>query len=215
MSQKIPDEEEKRMAAKSPYKIFRKYFITGMIVIIPLWVTILVIRAVVNLVNDTFHLLPPAVHPRTYIPFRGIEYLIAFLLIILIGLLASNFMGRKFLGFGESLLSKIPVVKTIYQGVKHLTIGIVGERKIFSRVVLLEYPIKGLLFIGFVTGEIIPSLTPSEGRKMLKVFVPTTPNPTSGFFCIVAEDEVKNLNISVDEAFKLIISAGYADLKFD
>lgn len=194
-------------------KIFRKYFITGMIVIIPLWITILVIRAVVNLMDDTFNLLPPIIHPRTYIPFLGIEFLIALLLIILIGALASNYFGRKFLGLGESLLSRIPVVKTIYQGVKHLTIGIVGEKKIFSRVVLLEYPIKGLFSIGFVTGEIAPSLTTGEEQKMLKVFVPTTPNPTSGFFCIAAEDEVKNLNISVDQAFKLIISAGYADLE--
>lgn len=201
------------MAAKRLSKIFRKYFITGMIVIIPLWITILVIRAVVNLMDDTFNLLPPVIHPRTYIPFRGTEFLIALLLIILIGFLASNYFGRKFLGLGESLLSRIPVVKTIYQGVKQLTIGIVGERKIFSRVVLLEYPIKGLFFIGFVTGEIAPSLTTGEERKMLKVFVPTTPNPTSGFFCIAAEDEVKNLKISVDEAFKLIISAGYADLE--
>lgn len=184
-----------------------------MIVIIPLWITILVIRAVVNLMDDTFNLLPPVIHPRTYIPFRGTEFLIALLLIILIGFLASNYFGRKFLGLGESLLSRIPVVKTIYQGVKQLTIGIVGERKIFSRVVLLEYPIKGLFFIGFVTGEIALPLTTGEERKMLKVFVPTTPNPTSGFFCIAAEDEVKNLKISVDEAFKLIISAGYADLE--
>jgi uncharacterized membrane protein len=196
-------------------KLFRRYFITGMIVIIPLWITILVIRAIVNLIDDTFNLLPAVVHPRTYISFGGIEFLIAFLLIILIGLLASNFLGRKFLGLGESLLSRIPVVKTIYQGVKHLTIGIVGERKIFSRVVLLEYPIKGLFFIGFVTGKVTLSFTKEKERKMLKIFIPTTPNPTSGFFCIAAEEEVKPLNISVDEAFKLIISAGYADLEID
>ena len=114
--------------------------------------------------------------------------------------------------YGEIILSKIPVIRTVYQGVKHLTTGIVGEKKIFSQAVLLEFPIKGLKFIGFVTGEEKSQLT-TETAKLLKIFIPTTPNPTSGFFCYVPEDKVEKLNISVDEAFKLIISAGYANLE--
>lgn len=195
--------------------IFRKYFVAGMIVLIPLWVTIIVIKALVNLIDDTFNLVPPVIHPRTYIPFFGIELIIALLLIIFVGAVANNFFGKKILSFGELLLARIPVVKTIYHGVKHLTTGIIGDKKVFSRVVLLEFPIKGLLFIGFVTGE-APQIVPGNGnKKMLKIFIPTTPNPTSGFFCMAAEDEVKPLDISVDEAFKLIISAGYAELKID
>jgi len=191
--------------------IFRRYFVTGMIVIVPVWVTILIIKAVVNFLDRSFSFLPHFMQPRTYIPFFGVEIIIALLLIIIIGVLASNFFGKKLLNLGERILTKIPVIKTIYQAVKHLTTGIFSDRKIFSRVVLLEFPIKGLSFIGFVTGEEKDIVSRQKGKKMLKVFIPTTPNPTSGFFCIAAEDEVQYLDISVDEAFKTIISAGYGE----
>jgi uncharacterized membrane protein len=190
--------------------MIRKYFVTGMIVIIPIWVTILILRAVANLIEDAFTLLPPSLHPRTYISFFGIELVIAVVLILFIGLLASNFFGKKFLKLGELVLAKIPIIKTIYQGVKHLTIGVLGEKRMFSKVVLLEFPIKGLSFIGFVTGEDTRLIHNRNGKKMLNVFIPTTPNPTSGFFCVAAEEEVTYLDMSVDEAFKLIISAGYS-----
>lgn len=196
-------------------KILRKYFIAGIAFIVPLWVTIFIIRAVINLIDGTFKFIPPVLQPRTYIKFFGVEIVIALLLIILAGMLASNYLGKKFLSLGEILLAKIPIVKTIYQGVKHLTSGILSEKKIFTRVVLLEFPIKGLSFIGFVTGEWTHFMPGNAARKMLKVFIPTTPNPTTGFFCIASEDEVKTLEMSVDEAFKLIISAGYADLKVE
>jgi len=192
--------------------IFKKYFVTGMVVIVPLWVTILLLKAVISLVNNTFNLLPPSVHPKTYLPFFGVELIIALLLIIIVGLIASNFFGKKLLRFGEIILNKIPVIKTIYQAVKHLTTGIVSERKIFSRAVLLEFPIKGLSFIGFVTGESTDEIAQQSGKKLLKIFIPTTPNPTSGFFCFASEEDVINLDLTVDEAFKMIISAGYSDV---
>ena len=182
-----------------------------MMVIIPIWVTILLLRAIANLIQDAFALLPPAIQPSTYVSIFGIELAIALVLILLIGLIASNFLGKKFLKLGERVLAKIPVIKTIYQGVKQLTIGILGEKRMFSKVVLLEFPIKGLSFMGFVTGEDTELVHNRDGKKMLKIFIPTTPNPTSGFFCVAAEDEVTYLDISVDEAFKLIISAGYAN----
>lgn len=196
-------------------KIFRKYFITGMIIIIPLWITILLIKAVVNLVNGTLNLIPPVINPKTYIPFFGIELIIALFLIILVGVLANNYLGKKIFRLGEIILAKIPVIKTIYQGVKYLTIGIMSDKKIFSQVVLVEFPRKGLFFIGFVTGEEKYLIPNKKDTKMLKIFIPTTPIPTSGFFCMVAENEVKYLDLSVDEAFKLIISAGYSNFKID
>jgi len=192
--------------------IFKKYFITGMVIIVPLWVTILLLKAVISLIDNTFKLLPSSIHPKTYLPFFGIELIIALLLIIIVGLTASNFFGKKLLRVGEIILNKIPIIKTIYQAVKHLTTGIVSERKIFSRAVLLEFPIKGLSFIGFVTGESTDVIPQQNSKKMLKVFIPTTPNPTSGFFCFASEDEVKELNLTVDEAFKMIISAGYSEV---
>jgi uncharacterized membrane protein len=201
------------MVLQKIFKALRNYFVTGMIVIIPIWVTILLLRAIVNLIQDTFAVLPSAVHPRTYISFFGIELLIGLVLILLIGWLAGNFFGKKFLKLGEFVLAKIPIIKTVYHGVKQLTIGVLGEKRMFSKVVLLEFPIKGLSFVGFVTGEDTQLIPNHDGKKMLKIFIPTTPNPTSGFFCIAAEDQVTYLDISVDEAFKLIISAGYSNLQ--
>ncbi len=201
------------MIAQRIYRKIRNYSITGMIVIIPIWVTILLLSAIVKIVQDAFALLPPAVHPRTYISFFGIELLIAIVLILMIGLIANNLIGKKFLNYAERVLAKIPVIKTLYQGIKQLTIGVLGEKKMFSKVVLLEFPIKGLSFIGFVTGEDTQLIHNRDGKKMLKIFIPTTPNPTSGFFCVAAEEEVTYVDISVDEAFKLIISAGYSNLQ--
>lgn len=201
------------MPAKKFTKTLRRYFITGIVVIVPIWVTVLIIRAVINLINKTFNFLPLVLQPKTYVQFFGIGLIVALLLILLVGALGSNYLGKKFLRFGENLLSRIPVIKTVYQGVKYLTTGIVGDKKVFSRVVLLEFPMKGLSLIGFVTGEAAGLVPDSRGKKLLKVFVPTTPNPTTGFFFIVEEEEVQSLDISIEEAFKLIISAGFADLR--
>lgn len=201
------------MFIKNLYRILRKYFLTGLIIIVPLWVTIAIIRAVVNLIDKTFNFMPAVLQPKTYVQFTGVEILIAIAIIMLVGILASNYLGKKFLSHGEILLAKIPIIKTIYQGVKYLTAGIIGEKKIFSRVVLLEFPRKGLSSIGFVTGEAKQVLPEQSDKKFLKIFIPTTPNPTTGFFVIVAEDEVKAIDLNVEEAFKLIISAGFADVK--
>jgi len=203
------------MIAKKITKIIRNYFVAGMITIIPVWITVLAIMAIVNLVTDTFNLLPPALQPSTYFPYFGVELVIALFLIIIVGFIANNFFGKRIIKLGESILAKIPIVKTVYQSVKHLTTGIVSDKKIFSRVVLIEFPIKGILCIGFVTGEDTQFLGGREKRKMLKIFVPTTPNPTTGFFCLAPEEEVKPLHLSVDEAFKMIMSVGYSDLKID
>ena len=160
---------------------------------------------------SSFNFLPPKLQPQTYIPVFGVELVIAFVLIILIGFMVSNFLGKKFLGIWESFLSRIPFIKTIYKGVKQLTSGVVSDKKMFSRVVLIQYPVRNLYVIGFVTGEDKHFLKDTKGKKMLKIFIPTTPNPTSGFFCIVPEDEVQYLDITSDEAFRLIISAGSAE----
>ncbi len=201
------------MLSKKISKIFKSYFVTGIIVIVPLLVTYIVIRALVNTIGKLFALLPLNLQPQTYIPFFGVEIIIAFILIILIGFLVSNFLGRKFLGVGEKILAKIPIVKTIYQGVKQLTTGIVSDKKMFSKVVLIQYPVRNLHQIGFVTGEDKHFVKRDDGQKMLKIFIPTTPNPTSGFFCIVPESEVQYLDLTADEAFRLIISAGSAELE--
>ncbi|MBU1186758.1 MAG: DUF502 domain-containing protein [Acidobacteria bacterium] len=190
---------------------FRRNFVTGLIVIIPAFVTFVIVRALVRWVNGALSVLPPQYHPRTYIPIFGIEIIIAFILILLIGVAANNFFGKKIINLSESLLARIPVIKTVYQGIKQLSTGIFSDKKIFTRVVMMEFKASGLSLIGFVTGEMESILPGREGKKVLKIFIPTTPNPTSGFFCLAAEENVTPLDISVDEAFKLIISAGYAE----
>jgi uncharacterized membrane protein len=201
------------MLKKKFLMMLRRFFVAGLIAIIPLWVTVLLIRAMVGLVEDTMSFIPTKFHPKTFFPFYGIELVLAILLIILIGVVANNYFGKKLFHQGENLLTRIPVIRTVYHGVKHLTTGIFSDKKIFSRVVLLEFPIKGLFFIGFVTGTSEPYISQLSKKKMLKVFIPTTPNPTSGFFCFAHADEATYLDISVDEAFKLIISAGYSNMK--
>lgn len=192
-------------------KIFKSYFVTGIIVIVPLLVTYIVIRALVNTIGKLFALLPPNLQPQTYFPYFGVEIIIAFILIILIGFLVSNFLGRKFLRFWDKFLAKIPIVKTIYQGVKQLTSGIFSDKKIFSKVVLIQYPVRNLYQIGFVTGEDKHLVKNDTDQKMLKIFIPTVPNPTSGFFCIVPESDVQYLDLTAEEAFRLILSAGSAE----
>ncbi len=210
MNPNFCDRRRPGMYKKSILKILRNNFIAGAVVIIPIWVTILLIKALVNFMDNTFSLLPAVLQPKTYVPFTGAEILIACVFILFIGFLANNIIGNRMVTIGEKILSKIPVVRTIYYGVKHLTKGIVGDKKIFSRVVLIEFPIKGLKFIGFVTGTETFE-TEQRKHKVLKIFVPTTPNPTSGFFCYASEDQVEKTDLTVDEAFKLIISAGYAN----
>ncbi len=191
-------------------KIFKKYFLTGMLVIIPLWITIVVLQAFINITDSALNILPQIVNPKTYLPFPGIGVIIALILIIAVGALASNYFGNRVLIYGENLVNKIPFVRTIYHGVKQLMEGTLANKgSIFSRVVVVEFPRKGMYFIGFVTGTTVQKFEGAE-RRFLKIFIPTTPNPTSGFFCMIPEEDARYLDISIDEAFKLIISAGFA-----
>jgi len=192
---------------KSFGKHIRNYFITGAVLILPLWVTILLIRALMNMVKGAFAWLPPAIHPARFVPVYGIELVMALGVILLVGVIANNILGKKIIRFGERALNKIPVIKTLYSGIKQLTHGILSDKTAFSRVVGVQFPIQGLWFIAFVTGE--ESASPvHESGKVYKLFIPTTPNPTSGFFCYAGEEAVRPLDMSVDDAFKLIISAG-------
>ncbi len=186
----------------------RNYFIAGAAFILPVWVTILLIRALMNVLKNAFAWLPPAVQPSRLVPVYGIELVMALGVILIAGVIANNIIGKKIISSGEKALNRVPVIKTLYSGIKQLTSGILSEKTAFSRVVSVQFPIQGLWFIAFVTGE--ESVSPALGsKKMLKLFIPTTPNPTSGFFCYAGEEAVRPLDLSVDEAFKLIISAGF------
>ncbi|MCB9475647.1 MAG: DUF502 domain-containing protein [Deltaproteobacteria bacterium] len=191
---------------------FRSLFATGLLVIIPLWVTWLTITFVVGLLDSFLDSLPKYLKPETYIgwelPF--VDILFAVLFIVTIGFFARNLLGRRAVRYGENLIARIPLVRNVYTAIKQFTYTLLGGKKRqFDRAVLFEYPLRGVWSIGFVTNHIEkPPLVDKVPPNSLAIFIPTTPNPTSGWFLIVPESDTRPLNISVEDAFKIIISGG-------
>ncbi len=190
--------------------------IAGLLVVIPLattiWLSSIVSKFVLTLVTSV---------PKQLNPFITLNPLlqdlinltlgltVPLLAILLIGLMARNFVGRWLLEFGEGTLSKIPLAGSVYKTLKQLLETFLRDNsKRFRRVVLVEYPREGLFSVGFVTGVVGPSLQPELEQKLLSVFIPTAPNPTTGWYTLVPESSVKDLDISVEDAFRTIISAG-------
>ena len=190
--------------------------IAGLLVVIPLattiWLSSIVSKFVLTLVTSV---------PKQLNPFITLNPLlqdlinltlgltVPLLAILLIGLMARNFVGRWLLEFGEGTLSKIPLAGSVYKTLKQLLETFLRDNsKRFRRVVLVEYPREGLFSVGFVTGVVGPSLQPELEQKLLSVFFPTAPNPTTGWYTLVPESSVKDLDISVEDAFRTIISAG-------
>lgn len=186
-------------------KHLRKYFISGLVVVVPVSLTMYILWAIIKF---TDRLYPSSFFP-IYVPGAGI--IITFFTILLVGLITTNFLGKKLLAMGERIIAYVPLVKEIYLSIKQIAEAIFTHRdKNFRRAVLIEYPRKGIFTMVFVTGVSQASIREKTGKKLLNVFVPTTPNPTSGFFLMVPEDDVIELDMSPDEAFKLIISGGMA-----
>ncbi len=190
--------------------------IAGLLVVIPLattiWLSTLVSRFVLAFLTSI---------PKQLNPFITLNPLLQDLInlalgltvpllgILLIGLMARNFVGRWLLEFGEGTLSRIPLAGSVYKTLKQLLETFLRDNsKRFRRVVLVEYPREGLFSVGFVTGLVGPSLQPELDETLLSVFIPTAPNPTTGWYTLVPESSVKDLNISVEDAFRTIISAG-------
>lgn len=191
----------------------RTYFITGLLTIIPIVVTIYVINLIIKLLNPI--LSRPFAHLLEYnIP--GIEAIIflagigiALVVIIMIGIFTTNILGQKLIASIEKLLAKVPLISSIYNSVKQLLTTIWQNKTSFSRVVLVEYPKDGIYSIGFVTSEANSFLDQAASeKKMVAVYIPTTPNPTSGMLIIFPEDEIVPLKMTPEEASTLIISGG-------
>ena len=190
--------------------------IAGLLVVIPLATTIWLSSIVSKLVFTLVTSIPKQLNPFiTLNPLLQdlinltLGLTVPLLEILLIGLMARNFVGRWLLEFGEGTLSKIPVAGSVYKTFKQLLETFLRDNsKRFRRVVLVEYPREGLFSVGFVTGVVGPSLQPELEQTLLSVFIPTAPNPTTGWYTLVPESSVKDLNISVEDAFRTIISAG-------
>ncbi|NSL55279.1 DUF502 domain-containing protein [Uliginosibacterium aquaticum] len=189
----------------------KKYLITGLLVWIPLVITVWVLRAIVSTLDQSLLLLPQAWQPNNLIGFKlwGLGTLITLLVVIATGVVASNFFGQRLVRTWESVLNRIPVVKQIYSSVKQVSDTLLGPGgQAFRKALLVQYPREGSWTIGFQTGTPGGELEQHLPTEVVSVYVPTTPNPTSGFFLMMARKDVVELEMSVDEALKFIISMG-------
>ncbi len=189
----------------------KKYFVTGLLIWIPLVITLMVLAWIVNTLDQILLIAPAAVRPDALLGFHlpGIGVLVTLLLILLTGLAAANFVGQRLVGFWESLLSRIPVVKSIYYSVKQVSDTLLSSNgQAFRKALLIQYPHQGIWTIAFQTGKPGGDAARHLGDDFVSVYVPTTPNPTSGFFLMLPRKDAIELDMSVDEALKYIISMG-------
>ena len=197
---------------KSILTKLRNNFIAGVVVLIPIGITIYLTLFIVRISSK---ILPKELNPNNYLPYNlpGVEILISIILITFIGWLSLSFLGKKLLEIFNGILKRIPILRTIYSAFEQmLEIFTKGEEN-KKNVVLVEYPRKGSWAIGFATKENVGEISNKTKRNLVNVFVPTTPNPTSGFLLMFPKEEVIYLDLSFEEASRFIVSAGTADTK--
>jgi|TARA_B100001093_G_C26836455_1_gene1018547 uncharacterized membrane protein len=194
-------------AKKSIFIKLRNYFITGAIVLIPIGITIYISLFIIKISSK---LLPKTINPNNYLPFDipGIEILITIILITIIGGLSLSFLGKKVLEIFNSALKRIPILRTVYSAVGQLTESFTKSDGSKKSVVIIEYPRKGLWVVGFATKENQGEISKKTNEDLVNVFVPTTPNPTSGFLLMVPKKDLIYLDMSFEEASRFIVSAG-------
>ena len=189
----------------------RRYVIAGLLVWVPILVTVLVVRFILDLMDQTLLLLPVSVRPEAlfgvHIP--GLGLVLAVLLLIFTGMLVSNIIGRSLVELWEDLMNRIPFVRALYSGVKSFSTTILSNQgNSFKKVLLIEYPRKGAWSVGFQTAGDVPLISVHTGEPMVCVFIPTTPNPTSGFIVMVPRSQAIELDMSIDAAMKMIVTLG-------
>ena len=193
------------------WKHIKNYFIMGLLVTIPISLTIYILSVFIGVMDNILKYLPPKYHPDMHLPFHipGFGLIITVVLIFVIGLITQSYLGKKLVFLGEWILGKIPLVRNIYIGIKQLVTAIFVENsRAFKQVVMIEYPRKDIWVIAFLTGVTEGEVQDRTKKEVVNVFVPTTPNPTSGFYLLVPKKDIINLNMTVEEAFKLIVSGG-------
>ena len=197
----------KKKGKKSIFTSIRNNFIAGVVVLIPIGITLYL---TLFLINISSKILPKEINPNYYLPYNipGLEILISVFLITLIGWLSLSFIGKRLFEIFESILNKIPILRTIYSAVNQLIETFAKSKSDKKNVVLIEYPRKGVWAVGFATKENTGEIKKKTGKELINVFVPTTPNPTSGFLLMFQKEEVIYLDLSFEEASKFIVSAG-------
>ena len=204
------------MAIKEKKRSFfakiRNYFIAGIVTLIPIGITVYV---TIFLVSISSKMLPKEINPNHYLPYNipGVEIIISLLLITLIGWLSLSFIGKSLLNLFNKILKKIPILRTIYSALGQMTETFTKTDKEKKNVVLVEYPRKGSWSVGFATKENSGEISNKTKKNLINVFVPTTPNPTSGFLLMFPKEEVIYLDLTFEEASKFIVSAGTSNPK--
>ena len=194
----------------SVFAKLRNYFITGIVVLVPIGITLYLTKFFISVSSK---LIPHEINPNNYLPFLipGLEIILAIIFITLIGYLSLSFIGKKILQLFNDLLKKIPILRTIYSAIGQMAETLAPKRKSKKSVVLIEYPRKGSWAVGFATKDNKGEISNKTNRNLVNVFVPTTPNPTSGFLLMFPKEEVIYLDMSFEEASKFIVSAGTSD----
>ena len=214
-----PDADKENGGVKSPSRRMfglstrlRNYFFAGVLVTMPIAVTFYLTWLFINFVdNKVTRLIPEAYNPESYLPFAlpGLGLLIVFTFLTLIGALTAGFMGRLFVRTSERLLARMPVIRSVYGAIKQILETVLAQQsRAFREAVLVEYPRRGIWAVGFITGVTEGEVQNITDRKTINVFLPTTPNPTSGFLLFVPEEDMIRLSMSVEEAIKMVISGG-------
>lgn len=192
---------------RSIFARIRNYFIAGVVVLIPIGITVYL---TIFLVSISSKILPKEINPNYYLPYNipGLEIIISVLLITIIGWLSLSFIGKRLLDLFNNILKRIPILRTIYSALGQMTETFTKTDKEKKNVVLVEYPRKGSWAVGFATKENTGEIANKTKRDLINVFVPTTPNPTSGFLLMFPKEEVIYLDLTFEEASKFIVSAG-------
>ena len=190
----------------------RNYFITGIVILIPIVITLYFTKFFISVSSK---LIPAEINPNSYLPFLipGLEIVLAVIFITLIGYLSLSFIGKKILQLFNDLLKRIPILRTIYSAIGQMAETLAPKRKSKKSVVLVEYPRKGSWAVGFATKDNKGEISKRTQQNLVNVFVPTTPNPTSGFLLMFPKEDIVYLDMSFEEASKFIVSAGTSNPK--
>lgn len=188
----------------------RRYLVAGVLVWLPILATIWVVTFIVDLMDRTLVLVPVEYRPQALFgfPLPGVGVVFAFVLVLVTGLLVTNLVGRRLVMYWERLLQRIPLVRSVYGGVKGLTESVLSTNSSFRKVVAIQYPQLGIWCLGFITAEDLPELSERTGEQQVCIYMPTAPNPTSGYMFMVPRAQVMELEMSVDAAMKMVITCG-------
>ena len=198
---------DKKKVKKSILVNFRNYFFAGVVVLIPIGITLYLTLFIIKISSK---ILPNEINPNNYLPYNipGLEIIISIILITLVGWLSLSFIGKKLLDIFDNILRRIPILRTIYSAIGQMTETFTKSDNKKKNVVLVQYPRKGTWAVGFATKENKGEISQKTNQELINVFVPTTPNPTSGFLLMFPKDEVIYLDLTFEEASKFIVSAG-------